>query len=219
MMNFRLVTCIIVATWAVVAVNGAKHYPNSPSSQPPVLAPAPSAGCDTLIFEMVDCLSFLSNGGNETVPEASCCDGFKVVLDTDSECICEALKSSADLGVSVNMTKAAALPSDCGVSAPPLSSFSSAPGAAPGMSNPPTVNAPPPESPALPPTASAPPPKSTNPPVPSPTVNPSTPAPSILPRGGAAPAQSPANSGAYTTFASLAVLISVAFATCIFVLA
>ncbi|KAF6149186.1 hypothetical protein GIB67_026042 [Kingdonia uniflora] len=98
-------------------------------------APAPSVDCNTLIFTMADCLTFVSNDSKATKPEGGCCKGLKSVLKTNAECLCEAFKSSAQIGVVLNTTKALALPAACGVKAPSISncglSLGVAPGAAP----------------------------------------------------------------------------------------
>ncbi|KAJ7965675.1 Non-specific lipid-transfer protein-like protein [Quillaja saponaria] len=47
--------------------------------------------------------------------------GFKSVLKVNATCICEAIKSSAQLGIELNITRAANLHSACKVSASPLS--------------------------------------------------------------------------------------------------
>lgn len=105
----------MLATWGLVAANHGPAKP--PVPQPPVsVAPAPESECDNLIYKMMDCILYLSNGGKETRPESSCCLGFEKIMKTDAKCICVALKSSADLGVSVNMTRAMGLPSACGLS-------------------------------------------------------------------------------------------------------
>ncbi|XVF36761.1 hypothetical protein REPUB_Repub19eG0086200 [Reevesia pubescens] len=99
----------------------------------PSLAPS-SVTCSTIIYDMADCISFLSNGSTDEKPTPSCCSGFKAVLKTDAECICEALKSSAELGFNVNLTKAAILPSACKVSASiSHCDVSSSPDPAPGL--------------------------------------------------------------------------------------
>ncbi|KAG6786249.1 hypothetical protein POTOM_007846 [Populus tomentosa] len=107
------ITCIL-ATLAVLA-NSAQH--GSPPKSP---APAPSVDCSDVAFDMLDCVTYLSDGNAEK-PTDSCCAGFEAVLSLDDECLCFALKHSADFGVAVNLTRAAALSSECGVSAPPLS--------------------------------------------------------------------------------------------------
>ncbi|KAJ7006766.1 non-specific lipid-transfer protein-like protein [Populus alba x Populus x berolinensis] len=107
------ITCIL-ATLAVLA-NSAQH--GSPPKSP---APAPSVDCSDVAFDMLDCVTYFSDGNAEK-PTDSCCAGFEAVLSLDDECLCFALKHSADFGVAVNLTRAAALSSECGVSAPPLS--------------------------------------------------------------------------------------------------
>ncbi|XP_044462656.1 non-specific lipid transfer protein GPI-anchored 31-like [Mangifera indica] len=99
-------------------------------------APAPAVDCSSLIVNMVDCLSFVSAGSTETKPAATCCSGLKKVLKTDAECLCEAFKSSASLGVTLNVTKALTLPDACKVSTPPASkcNLSLSPAGAPGVS-------------------------------------------------------------------------------------
>ncbi|XP_021826192.1 non-specific lipid-transfer protein-like protein At5g64080 [Prunus avium] len=99
-------------------------------------APAPAVDCSSLILNMADCLSFVSNGSTDTKPAGTCCSGLKMVLKADAACLCEAFKSSAQLGVVLNITKAASLPAACKVSAPSATNcgLSITPAAAPGLS-------------------------------------------------------------------------------------
>lgn len=117
----------ILATWAVV-VSGRGHFHTTAPIQSPVEGPspigAPTVDCMSLIYDMADCIAYLSVDGGEDKPDKSCCSGFKTILDTDSDCICVALKNSASLGIEVNMTSARALPSACGIKAPPLNCIS-----------------------------------------------------------------------------------------------
>ncbi|PQQ00813.1 non-specific lipid-transfer protein-like protein [Prunus yedoensis var. nudiflora] len=98
-------------------------------------APAPAVDCSSLILNMADCLSFVSNGSTDTKPAGTCCSGLKMVLKADAACLCEAFKSSAQLGVVLNITKAASLPAACKVSAPSATNcgLSITPAAAPGL--------------------------------------------------------------------------------------
>ncbi|KAL6184276.1 PREDICTED: non-specific lipid-transfer protein-like protein At5g64080 [Fragaria vesca subsp. vesca] len=84
----------------------------------PRAAPAPAVDCSSLILNMADCLSYVSNDSKTEKPEASCCTGLKTVLKADASCLCEAFKSSGQMGIVLNMTKAMALPAACKVSAP-----------------------------------------------------------------------------------------------------
>ncbi|OWM63587.1 non-specific lipid-transfer protein-like protein At5g64080 [Punica granatum] len=99
-------------------------------------APAPAVDCSSLILNMADCLSFVSNGSTSTKPEGTCCSGLKTVLRTQAECLCEAFKSSAQLGFVLNVSKALTLPSACKLSAPSVATcaMSQSPAAAPGPS-------------------------------------------------------------------------------------
>ncbi|KAL9394395.1 hypothetical protein Peur_013680 [Populus x canadensis] len=127
----------ILATLAVLA--NSAHHESSPRKSP---APSPSADCTDVAFDMLDCITYLSDGSEAAKPTASCCAGFEAVLSLDAECLCFALKHSADFGVALNLTRAAALSSKCGVSAPPLSKCgtnppSSVPEPAPPTESPP----------------------------------------------------------------------------------
>ncbi|XP_059446931.1 non-specific lipid transfer protein GPI-anchored 31 isoform X2 [Corylus avellana] len=135
--NLSLILCLL-AIWAVVYAQGA----SSPH------APAPSVDCSSLILTMADCLSFVTNGSTITKPEGGCCVGLKTVLKADAGCLCEAFKSSASLGVVLNVTKATSLPTACKVSAPAAANcaLSLTPAAAPDLSpngSPNSVAAPP----------------------------------------------------------------------------
>ncbi|PHT93370.1 Non-specific lipid-transfer protein-like protein [Capsicum annuum] len=46
-----------------------------------------------------DSLSFVTNGSTEKKPQGTCCSGVKMLLKTDTECLCEGFKNSAQLGV------------------------------------------------------------------------------------------------------------------------
>ncbi|KAI8005247.1 DNA-directed RNA polymerase II subunit 1 [Camellia lanceoleosa] len=113
-----------------------KTSPHPPTTEPK--APAPSVDCTTLIYGMSDCLTYLTVGNNETNPKDTCCTGLKTVLDTDADCLCEGLKSSASLGFNIDFKKAKAIPSVCKIPTPPsLTSSPSPPGAPspPGHTN------------------------------------------------------------------------------------
>nr|DAD40278.1 TPA_asm: hypothetical protein HUJ06_014601 [Nelumbo nucifera] len=94
----------------VLAVSAAIGFVNCASP--------PSADCSTVIFNLADCLSYVSNGSTISKPQGSCCSGLKTVLKTNPECLCEAFKNSAQFGVTLNQTKAVELPAACGVSTP-----------------------------------------------------------------------------------------------------
>ncbi|XP_073126959.1 non-specific lipid transfer protein GPI-anchored 31-like isoform X2 [Henckelia pumila] len=91
------------------------------------LAPTPAVAvdCSTLVLTMADCLSYVTEGSKVSKPEGHCCSGLKKVLKTKAECLCDTFKNSAQLGVKLNVTKAATLPAACSVSAPSISNCGS----------------------------------------------------------------------------------------------
>ncbi|XP_010547908.1 PREDICTED: non-specific lipid-transfer protein-like protein At2g13820 [Tarenaya hassleriana] len=104
------------------------------------VAEAAAVDCSTLILNMADCLSFVTSGSTVEKPEGTCCSGLKTVVRSGPQCLCEAFKNSASLGVTLNVTKASTLPSVCKVAAPPSARCAlsvvppaSAPGKAPAV--------------------------------------------------------------------------------------
>ncbi|KAL1224853.1 Non-specific lipid transfer protein GPI-anchored 11 [Cardamine amara subsp. amara] len=94
--------------------------------------------CSSLILNMADCLSFVTSGSTVEKPEGTCCAGLKTVVRSGPQCLCEAFKNSASLGVTLDLSKASSLPSVCKVNAPPsarcgLSVSASTPATAPGL--------------------------------------------------------------------------------------
>ncbi|KAG6524165.1 non-specific lipid transfer protein GPI-anchored 31-like [Zingiber officinale] len=100
---------------------------------PPVAAPSPSLDCSSEVINLIDCLSFVSNGSTAAKPDAQCCSGLRKVIKEAASCLC--YLSSQGQAFNVNVTKALTLPSACGVSTPSASncniSIAGAPGAAP----------------------------------------------------------------------------------------
>ncbi|TYH25958.1 hypothetical protein ES288_A03G211500v1 [Gossypium darwinii] len=117
-----------LAILSILAVDAAQHHALAPSPSSPV-------DCSSLILNMADCLSFVSSGSKTSKPEGTCCSGLKTVLKAGPQCLCEAFKSSASLGVTLNVTKAMTLPAACKVSAPSATqcALSLSPTGAPGM--------------------------------------------------------------------------------------
>ncbi|XP_018836839.2 non-specific lipid-transfer protein-like protein At5g64080 [Juglans regia] len=118
-LSLSLVLCVL-AIWAVDFAHGGSSDN----------APAPSVDCSSLILNMAECLSFVSEGSSATKPEGNCCAGLKTVIKVDADCLCEAFKSSASLGVVLNVTKAMSLPAACNVSGSAVSNCALSPAAA-----------------------------------------------------------------------------------------
>ncbi|CAH8383069.1 unnamed protein product [Eruca vesicaria subsp. sativa] len=90
-----------------------KSQPKSPS---PVAAPAPgpsSSDCTSVIYDMFDCLSYLTPGSNDTKPTKVCCGGILSVLQYNPNCVCVGIESSKTMGFAVNNTRARAMPTTC----------------------------------------------------------------------------------------------------------
>lgn len=104
-------TRILLSIFAIFSVAGAANH----------AAPPPAPDCSTVILNLVDCLSYVTSGSTVSKPEGTCCSGLKTVLKTNPDCLCEAFKNSAQLGVTLNVTKALDLPSACRVSGPSIS--------------------------------------------------------------------------------------------------
>nr|KJB47194.1 hypothetical protein B456_008G015000 [Gossypium raimondii] len=114
--SLPLTLAAIISVW--VAADAAHHHHTASAPSPSSSSSSSSVDCSSLILNMADCLSFVSSGSEVSKPEGTCCSGLKTVLKTDAECLCEAYKSSASLGVTLNVTKAMTLPALCKVSAP-----------------------------------------------------------------------------------------------------
>ncbi|KAI4389788.1 hypothetical protein MLD38_001972 [Melastoma candidum] len=119
------------------------------SSMNSATAPAPAADpCAEIIYDMMDCMDFLSlDQPTDNEPSASCCTGFNSVLAVSPLCVCEAVKTAGDIGLTLNMTRADQLPGLCGATTfdNSICGSNAAPGEAPSSpDSPPTTPSPPP---------------------------------------------------------------------------
>ncbi|XP_030945545.1 non-specific lipid-transfer protein-like protein At2g13820 isoform X1 [Quercus lobata] len=155
---------------------------------------SPYGGCSDLIWDLVDCMSYLSDESEMTKPGPDCCTAFELTMNIDASCIIEATKIAPSYDINLNVTRVMMMPEVCrDVSLPPEST--------------------PVEPPMTPSKPSSPAPKSSakSTPVtpssktPSPTFSSST--------GGGVPASSPlSHSGTYSTTVSFGVLVSMLIA-------
>ncbi|XP_047948448.1 non-specific lipid transfer protein GPI-anchored 11-like [Salvia hispanica] len=83
--------------------------------------------CSSLVANMVDCLPFVTVGGTAQTPEGTCCSGLKTVVESNPQCLCDAFKDSAQLGITLNVSKALTLPAACLLSTPPSLSTCASP--------------------------------------------------------------------------------------------
>ncbi|KAJ4870658.1 Bifunctional inhibitor/plant lipid transfer protein/seed storage helical domain protein [Raphanus sativus] len=107
-------------------------------SPSPVATPAPgpsNSDCSSVIYNMMDCLSYITPGSNDTRPTKVCCGGILSVLQYNPNCICVGLASSKDMGIEINNTRAHSMPTTCKL--PIAAPHCAIPGAsAPGASTP-----------------------------------------------------------------------------------
>ncbi|KAI5661419.1 hypothetical protein M9H77_20742 [Catharanthus roseus] len=115
MIKNRLIRLVVVLG-VILIISNNKVVESASSSG--AGAAAPAVDCSSLTLTMADCLSFVTSGSTVEKPEGSCCSGLKTTLKTDAECLCEGFKNSAQLGITLNVTKALSLPAACHVSAP-----------------------------------------------------------------------------------------------------
>ncbi|KFK24005.1 hypothetical protein AALP_AAs67745U000400 [Arabis alpina] len=156
---------VIFIVLCLLSLTDASHFA-SPLHAPTISpTPAPShSDCSSVIYGMMDCLSFLLKGSNDSSPTKTCCDGIKTVLDYNPQCLCYAIKSSEAMGFTLDNTKAFAMPSTCNVNVDPHCEV-----ATPIASPSPSAEPPSPSPPTKKPPSPSPPPKK------PPTISPSSP--------------------------------------------
>ncbi|KAG6498671.1 non-specific lipid transfer protein GPI-anchored 2-like isoform X2 [Zingiber officinale] len=75
------------------------------------------SGCTTAIISLSPCLGYIA--GNTSTPSSSCCSQLATVVQSEPACLCSVLNGGASsLGVTVNQTRALALPGACGLRGP-----------------------------------------------------------------------------------------------------
>lgn len=188
------------------------------------MAAGPSADCSTVVYDLVECVGYISKDGQQTKPNAACCSGLQSVIKVDVMCLCAAMKLSASMGIQLNLTRAKSLPADCGAkgvsttlcdsnSTSPSGSPAGAPVAAPTTPATPAAPAPAPAAPA-PSVPSAPSPKA-SPAPPAPAAAAAAPEASPADAGGVdaadAPAPAPVKAGAYAISTSVSLVLGMVF--------
>ncbi|XP_073047526.1 uncharacterized protein [Primulina eburnea] len=145
-LTFLILACMWTTWTAIDASSATQRHRHT------AVAPSPPTDCSTLVMDnMISCMQFLSKTGTETKPDDSCCSGLKTVLKANPDCLCYAIKNAPSFGLDLNMTRAAAMPSDCGIdNAPPVSNCTATPTPTP------TPGLSPANPPNLPPTAQPP---------------------------------------------------------------
>ncbi|KAF6172267.1 hypothetical protein GIB67_024889 [Kingdonia uniflora] len=115
---FPILVLFVTLYLSHVACRGHHHAP----SVSPSVAPSPPAGtdCSTLVFELAPYLSFLGEGSTDTKPDSKYCNALKDVVKIDAQCLCESFNAAAQMGVVIDVKRAVALPSACGIVIPPF---------------------------------------------------------------------------------------------------
>ncbi|KAF0925430.1 hypothetical protein E2562_016653 [Oryza meyeriana var. granulata] len=71
---------------------------------------------------MSDCLTYVQAGGTARRPEKPCCPELAGLVESNPVCLCELLSGAGDsYGITVDYSRALALPAICRVSTPPVS--------------------------------------------------------------------------------------------------
>lgn len=83
-------------------------------------SPSPEDDCLTKVLNMSDCLSYVTEGSNVTVPDKPCCPELAGLVESNPICLCQLLGKNNKYGIKIDMTRALKLPSVCGVSTPPV---------------------------------------------------------------------------------------------------
>ncbi|XP_066326223.1 non-specific lipid transfer protein GPI-anchored 5-like [Miscanthus floridulus] len=83
-----------------------------------------SDDCTSALVSLSPCMDYISGNGT-SAPSASCCSQLKSVVQSKPQCLCAALGSdgaSTSLGgVTIDRSRALALPAACNVQTPPAS--------------------------------------------------------------------------------------------------
>jgi hypothetical protein len=83
-----------------------------------------SDDCTSALVSLSPCMDYISGNGT-SAPSASCCSQLKSVVQSEPQCLCAALGSdgaSSSLGgVTIDRSRALALPAACNVQTPPAS--------------------------------------------------------------------------------------------------
>ncbi|CAH8356304.1 unnamed protein product [Eruca vesicaria subsp. sativa] len=115
MKQYLLLSFLVLLSPSFAPIHARKksHPAMSPS---PVATPAPgpsNSDCSSVIYDMMDCLSYITPGSNDTNPSKVCCGGILSVLQYNPNCLCVGLASSKDMGIAINNTRAHSMPKTC----------------------------------------------------------------------------------------------------------
>ncbi|CAK7329197.1 unnamed protein product [Dovyalis caffra] len=134
MSKLVMITTVLLTLTILSTVSAKKSQPSAPVAAPaaaPVsgdLAPAasgPTAGndCTTPLLNMTDCLGYVTQGSNLTVPDKNCCPELAGLIDSNVVCLCQLLGGniSKQYGISLDFGRALKLPAICKIDTPSVS--------------------------------------------------------------------------------------------------
>ncbi|KAK9281767.1 hypothetical protein L1049_004672 [Liquidambar formosana] len=88
------------------------------------------SNCNNVLISLSPCLNYIT--GNASTASSGCCQQLASVVASQPQCLCAALNGGgSSLGISINQTRALALPGACNVQTPPVSRCSASPAASP----------------------------------------------------------------------------------------
>ncbi|KAJ6671724.1 NON-SPECIFIC LIPID TRANSFER PROTEIN GPI-ANCHORED 2 [Salix viminalis] len=150
----KLVIGTILLTLAIFSAMPA----TTPGAPAPVAAPAPVSGdlapaaapgptavneCLEPLLNMSDCLEYVTQGSNLTVPDKNCCPELAGLIDSNVVCLCQLLGGGVaeQFGIALDVGRALKLPATCKIDTPsvalcaavgyPVQAPASGPGSAP----------------------------------------------------------------------------------------
>ncbi|GLT48406.1 hypothetical protein SLA2020_220360 [Shorea laevis] len=126
MATSKAVTIVLIAAMFALAWGQVPAPEPAASAFEPSAAAAPGSDCQTKLFTLADCLSYVQNGSNATKPEKACCQELAGLVESSPVCLCYLLDKNRteSAGFNIDTSRALKLPSVCGVKTPPVSACS-----------------------------------------------------------------------------------------------
>nr|WBK62785.1 LTP2 [Colobanthus quitensis] len=123
MSNSQKLTIWTLTIFTIISLSLINNVTAQSPFPAPVGAPGPATlDCMTPLYNMTDCLSYVTKGSNSTKPDKPCCPELAGLLDSNPICLCELLGSSSkDLPIELDYNRALMLPKMCKLETPPLS--------------------------------------------------------------------------------------------------
>ncbi|XP_039002017.1 non-specific lipid transfer protein GPI-anchored 19-like isoform X1 [Hibiscus syriacus] len=83
------------------------------------------SGCTNVLIGLSPCLNYIT--GASSTPSQQCCAQLAIVVRSSPQCLCQVLNGGgSSLGITINQTRALALPDSCNIRTQPISSCNAA---------------------------------------------------------------------------------------------